>query len=359
MKVALVYDRLNKWGGAERVLIALHKIFPDAPLYTSVYSPENASFAKDFQVRTSFLQKYKFLRDHNEMLALFMPMAFESFNFDEFDLVISVTSESAKGIITKPHTVHLCYCLTPTRYLWSGYDEYFRGKFMKFISTPALMYLKRWDKLASSRPDFYIAISTEVSKRIKKYYGKESEIIFPPIMLKDFKLKNTKQQNFYLLVSRMSRSTHYKKVDLAIEAFNKTGLPLKIIGTGPLENKLKRKSGKNIEFLGKLTDERLAYYYESCKALIFPGLEDFGLVMAEAQFFGKPIIAYRGGGARDIVEDKKTGILFKEQTVESLISALKRFSESDYNKPDIKFSAQRFTFDKFKLSLEKQIESRI
>jgi glycosyltransferase involved in cell wall biosynthesis len=355
MKVALVYDRLNKWGGAERVLLALHEIFPDAPLYTSVYSPENASFAKVFDVKTSFLQKYRSLRSHNEMLALFMPLAFESFNFDDFDLVISVTSESAKGILTKPKTRHICYCLTPTRYLWSGYDEYFRGEVMKFISTPALKYLKRWDRVASKRPDSMIAISTEVQSRIKNYYGRDSEIIFPPIMIEKKNLKSESREKYFLMVSRLSRSTHYKKVDLAIEAFNKTNYNLKIIGTGPLRSKFEKKANKNIKFLGKLTDEKLAYYYQNSQALVFPGLEDFGLVMAESQFFGKPVIAFSGGGAKDIVKDNKTGLLFKEQNAQSLLEALKSFHESDYNRQDILKSAERFSFENFKTNLERQI----
>lgn len=348
MKVALVYDRINKWGGAERVLLALHKIFPDAPLFTSVYSPQGASWASEFDIKTSPLQNLKYMQKHNEMLALFMPISFESFNFDEFDLVVSVTSESANGIVTKPHTRHICYCLTPTRYLWSGYDEYFRSPFMKTVSTPALRYLRRWDKISSSRPDEYIAISTEVQNRIKKFYGKDSKIIFPPIMIDQPSKKNIKSENFYLLVSRLSRLSYYKKVDLAIEAFNRTGLSLKIVGTGPLEKKLRKNAKKNIEFLGELTDDKLAYYYERCKALVFPGLEDFGLVMAEAQFFGKPVIAFEGGGALDIVKEGKTGKLFKEQNVESIVDALKNFDESSYNKADIISSSARFTFEKFK-----------
>ncbi len=358
MKVALVYDRVNKWGGAERVLLAFHKIFPQAPLFTSVYSENRASWAKDFEVKTSFLQNLKLMRDHNEMLALLMPVAFESFNFDDYDLVISVTSESANGIITKPKTLHVCYCLTPTRYLWSGYDEYFRGAFMRTTSIPALKYLRRWDRLSSHRPDNYIAISTDVKNRIKKYYGEDSEIIFPPVMI-DNANKNTKTEDFYLLVSRLSRLANYKKVDLAIEAFNKTGFKLKIVGGGPMEKKLKRSAKKNIEFLGELTDKELAYYYERCIALVFPGLEDFGLVMAEAQFFGKPVIAYGAGGALDIVKPGVTGKFFHNQEVDSLVSALKSFEESSYNKRDIVENAQRFTFDKFRENFEKYINSRI
>jgi glycosyltransferase involved in cell wall biosynthesis len=359
MKVALVYDRLNKWGGAERVLLALHKIFPDAPLYTSVYNSSTAAWAKVFDVRTSSLQNLKVVRAHNEMLGLFMPVSFESFNFDEYDLVISVTSESANGILTKPGTFHVCYCLTPTRYLWSGYDEYFRGKAMRTISSPALRYLRRWDKLSANRPDEYIAISTEVKNRIKKFYDRESQVIFPPIMIEKRKAKETATKDFYLLVSRLSRLSYYKKVDLAIEAFNQTGLDLKIVGGGPMEKKLKRKASKNIEFLGELTDSELAYYYESCKALVFPGLEDFGLVMAEAQFFGKPVIAYAGGGALDIVKEGKTGRLFKEQSVKSLVEALKSFDGRSYNKREIAQNGERFTFDKFRIDLENFIAKRM
>src|SRR3990167_4163999 len=282
MKVALVYDRVNKWGGAERVLLALHKIFPDAPLYTSVYSAENSKWANVFNVKTSFLQSAKTLRQYNDLLALFMPVAFESFSFDEYDLVISVTSEAAKGIITKPGTVHICYCLTPTRYLWSGYEDYFSNKLLRFFSSGSVSYLRNWDKTASKRPDYYLAISKEVKKRIKKYYGKDSSIIFPPVMFTNKHKTKSKPKDYFLLVSRLSSFSYYKKVDLAIKALNKTGLPLKIVGVGPLMNNLKSKSEKNIEFLGELTDRELESYYQSCRALIFPGKEDFGLVMAEA-----------------------------------------------------------------------------
>lgn len=181
MKVAIVYDRVNKWGGAERVLLVLHEMFPDAPLYTSVYDEKRAPWTKVFpQVYSSFLQKIPFAKGNHEFLAPLMPIAFEQFDFGKYDLVISVTSESAKGIITRPGTFHLCYCLTPTRYLWSGYEEYFKNPILRFISKPVISYLKSWDKIAASRPDKIIAISTEVQKRIKKYYGRESEIIYPP-----------------------------------------------------------------------------------------------------------------------------------------------------------------------------------
>ena len=358
MKVALVYDRLNKWGGAERVLLALNKIFPKAPLFTSVWSKKNTPWTNVFDVKTSFLQKFGIFHKYNEALALLMPISFESFNFDEYDLVISVTSESASGIITKPGTKHIWYCLTPTRYLWSGYGDYFKNPLIRAGSKPALSYLRRWDKISSHRPDDYIAISSEVMKRIKKYYGKESKIIYPPIMIEKSKLKKTHDEDFFLLVSRLSRFSYYKKVDLAIEAFNKTGQKLKIVGSGPMEKSFRKKANKNIEFLGELTDLALAYYYERCKALIFPGLEDFGLTMAEAQFFGKPVIAYKAGGALDIIIEGITGEFFDKQNPDSLRDALKKFERKSYNERDIIRNSERFTFESFKQNLEKYISGR-
>ena len=347
MKVALVYDRVNKWGGAERVLLALHKIFPDAPLYTSVYDRQNASWASEFEIKTSFLQRIKFLRSRNDKLFLFMPLAFESFNFDEFDLVISVSSEAAKGIITKPKTRHICICLTPTRYLWSGYEDYIRGGLRRIISKPFVSYLRSWDKVAASRPDQFIAISAEVRERIEKYYRRESKLIYPPVMISSSKKKAVKGEDF-LLVSRFSRGSYYKRVNLAVKAFNKSGLPLTVIGGGPMLENIKRESRSNIKFLGEVSEESLTRHYESCKALIFPGLEDFGLVMAEAQTFGKPVIAYRGGGAKEIIEEGVTGEFFEEQSVDSILTALKKFEGKSYNTVDIKRNSERFSFENFK-----------
>src|SRR5258706_1324843 len=180
MRVALVYDRVNKWGGAERILLALHRIFPNAPLYTSVYDRKRAPWAQVFRVKTSFLQEIPFIKSHHELFPFLMPIAFESFSFDEYDFVISVTSESAKGIITRPSTAHICICLTPTRDLWSGYEEYFKNFFLLIFTKPILINLKSWDKTASEREDELIAISKEVKRRIKKYYKKKSKILYPP-----------------------------------------------------------------------------------------------------------------------------------------------------------------------------------
>ncbi len=356
MKVALVYDRINKWGGAERVLLALHKIFPEAPLYTSVYSKEDAKWAKVFRIKTTYLQNAKYFQKHNEMIAGLVPSAFESFDFSEYDLVISVTSEAAKGILTNIKTKHICYCLTPTRYLWSGYEDYFQNKYIKFFSTPIVRYLKYWDLIAASRPDHMIAISSEVKRRIKKYYERDSEIIFPPVLnLPRSKRKTNKK--YFLLVSRLSKFTYYKKVDLAIETFNQLNLSLVIVGSGPMREELEKKANKNIKFVGDLTDESLAYYYENCLALVFPGLEDFGLVMAEAQSYGKAVIAYKGGGALDIVKPGITGEFFNQQSVESLSEALINFDERRYNKREIVRHSKNFSFKEFKKNIESYINN--
>lgn len=359
MKVALVYDRVNKWGGAERVLLALHKIFPTAPLYTSIYNRASSHWADEFEVKTSFLQTAAAIRKYNELLAIFMPIAFERFSFDEYDLVISVTSESAKGIITSPKTIHISYCLTPTRYLWTSYEDYFSNRLIRFLSRGSVSYLRSWDRVASARPDHFIAISTEVKNRIKKYYQRDSEIIFPPLMIEKPKAILKTKQKFFLFVSRFSRFSYYKRGDLVIEAFNRSGLPLKVVGSGPMLGKLKSKAKRNIEFLGELTDVKLAYYYENCIALVFPGNEDFGLVMAEAQFFGKPVIAYKAGGAIDIIIEGKTGEFFLNQDADSLMRALKSFDERRYNKTHIIRNSQRFSFEVFKSSFEKFIEKKL
>lgn len=369
MKVAIIYDRINKWGGAERILLALNKLFPDAPLFTSVYNPKKATWANVFKIKTSFLQNFPFATSYHELYAGLMPLAFESFNFTDYDLVISVTSEAAKGIMTSPKTKHICICLTPTRYLWSGYDEYFKNDFFKFLTKPIILYLRFWDKIAAQRPDVMIAISENVQERIKKYYDCNSVVIYPPVTLSQkshpgvakshdriFSEKDAiaslqhDNKNYFLVVSRLSRFTQYKRVDIAIEAANKLNINLKIVGDGDIDY-FRKKASKNIEFLGHVTDQELASYYKNCKALIFPGNEDFGLVMVEAQIFGKPVVAFRGGGALEIIKEGKTGEFFNQQTVGSLIKILQRFKETSYNSKDCISNAQKFSQKRFEKEL--------
>ena len=353
MRVALVYDRVNKLGGAERVLLALKKIFPQAVLFTSVYSKKRAKWARAFSVQTSFLQKFSFAVTHHELFPVLMPIAFESFSFKNFDLVISITSEAAKGIITNANQKHLCICLTPTRYLWSGYSEYFKNRLFSLFSKPLVWYLREWDKAASLRPDVYIAISHEVQKRIKKFYSRKSHIIYPPYSLLPGRVKPTKG-SYFLVVSRLSKFTQYKRVDLAIKACNVLRLPLVIVGGGDISY-FKKIAGPTITFAGNVSDKLLRSYYQNCKALLFPGLEDFGLVMVEAQSFGKPVIAYKAGGALEIIKEGKTGMFFTRQTVESLAKALKKFNERSYNTVACQKNAKRFSFEIFKREIKNTV----
>lgn len=367
MKVALVYDRVNKFGGAEQVLLALHKIWPNAPLYTSVYDKSLTPWADVFDVRTSFLQKLPLPKNKHEMYPFLMGIAFESFNFDDYDVVISVTHEFAKAIITRPQTLHVCYCLTPVGYLWSGYSQYFFGKpaWFQALTKPIIAYLRWYDKIISQRPDLYVTISRTVRERIKKYYQRDSEVIYPPVnvpKISNFKLAprsfGTQISNYFLIVSRL---VPQKRIDIAVQAFNQLDLPLKIVGTGILKEKLRAKAKNNIEFLGHVSNEELTRLYSCCRAVIIPGEEDFNIVSVEAQSFGKPVIAYGKGGVTETVIDGKTGWFFPEQTTDSLVGILKRMSPDKIEAiqpEECKGNANRFTQEKFSVQFKNLIDAK-
>ena len=358
MKVALVYDRVNKWGGAERVLMALHELFPAAPLYTSVYNAKRAAWAKVFEVKTSFLQKLSAAHSNHEFIPFLMPLVVEHFSFDEYDLVISLTSEAAKGILTKPGTKHICYCLTPTRYLWSGYKDYLNTKVKQTLASPFISYLRKWDKLAARRPDVFVAASEEVKQRIKKYYNQDADaVIYPPTNLKDKNGGDNKKNGDYFLV--VSRFVPYKRIDLAIAACNALRVPLKIIGRGREEGRLRAMAGKTVEFVGSVSDGQLITYYKNCKALIFPGVEDFGLTIIEAQMFGKPVIAFRGGGALETVVEGKTGSFFAKQTKEALKEILITFNSKKFHPDTCKMQADKFSLRVFKEQFVKLVDRTI
>lgn len=353
IKVALVYDRINKWGGAERILLLLHEMFPKAPVYTSVYEKSSASWAKKIKIHTSFLQSIPVARKHHEFFALLMPKVFESFDFSAYDLVISLTSESAKGIKVNGRTKHLCICLTPTRYLWSDFNTYFPNKFIRLMIFPFIYYLKNWDIKAASNPHKIIAISKNVQKRIRKYYHRESEVMYPPLFLKGQSAE--KKGEYYIVVSRLSRFSPHKKIELAIDAFNKLQFPLKVVGKGDV-HRYKKLAGKTVDIVGGVTDEKLLEYYKNCKGLVFPGVEDFGLVMVEALSFGKPVLAYKAGGALEIVQEGKNGMFFSKQNTTSLVNALKLFDKGGYNRKDCVASSRRFSKKMFTKSLQEHIK---
>ena len=352
-KVALVYDRVNKFGGAERILLDLHNLFPKAPLYTLVFEPNSAYWAKNIKVIVSFFNRLPFLRSHHELLTPLASLGFESFNFDRYDLVISVTSSDAKAIVTKPQTLHICYCLTPPRYLWSLSKTY-RDKpgfgWLDPVARSVFAFLKKrlqkYDRLIANRPDFYLSISKTVSRRIKKIYGRSAEMIYPGIDKKFFELKliDVRKREYHLYVGRL---VPYKKTDLVVAAFNQLGLPLVIVGSGSETKKLKQMAGDNVTFAGQVSDQRLIEYYRYAKALIFPQVEDFGLVPLEAQACGTPVIAFNRGGAKETVISGKTGIIFTHQTASAIIKAVKRLQTANLDPKGCRENAQKFTQQKF------------
>lgn len=350
MKIALVYDRVNTFGGAERVLLAIKEILPSVDLVTSVYNPSSAPWANEFDsVKTSFLQKLPLPKDKHYLYPMLMPVAFESLDLRKYDLVISVSSEYAKGVISSNSSFHIDYCLTPTRYLWSGSSHYFKNKLFRKIASPLVSYLKDWDLLASSRPDLMVPISTDVKLRIDKYYKrKQGEILFPPVDTKKFSYKGRKEKNnsdeYFLIVSRL---VSYKKVDLAIKAFNFLGKKLIVVGEGRQMDQLKRLARPNIHFAGRVGDTELLKLYHGAQALIFPQIEDFGIVAVESQSAGTPVIAYKKGGAVDTVIEGETGTFFKRQRVSSLVEAVRGFNSKDYSKDAIIENAKRFDKSRF------------
>lgn len=366
MRVALVYDRVNTWGGAERVLLALHELWPQAPLYTSVYEPSLAPWARVFDVRTSFMQHIPLASRNHELFPWLTPIAFESFSFDAFDLVVSVTSAEAKGIITKPETLHVCYCLTPTRYLWSGYSQYQRepgmgsaGFIVRYMHSVAAPTLKRWDTIASSRPDYYIAISESVEKRVKKFYRQSVQsVIYPPVDLDTFRMPSPdggNRENYYLVVSRL---VAYKRIDVIIRAFNRLRLPLVIIGQGREREALMRIAGPSIRFLdGYLTDSELAAYYQNCRGFVTMADEDFGIATVEALASGSPVIGLNRGGTAEIVKNGETGLLVESQTEEALALALGRFEQVTFHRNTCRKSARRFDKHHFMTHMKQTLTS--
>lgn len=288
---------------------------------------------------------------------MLMPLAVEQFDFSYFDLVISNSASFGKGIITKPKTKHISYCMTPTRFLWGGshkfVEEFNYSWPVKKLIPLFTSYLRIWDQDAATRVDHFIAISKFIKDRVKKYYGRNAEIIYPPVDTKKFKFSNGAGE-YFLMVGRL---VPYKKFDLAINAFNELGLPLKVIGDGPERKKLEKIARKNIEFLGLTSDCKMPALYGKAKAVIFPQEEDFGIVPVEAMASGKPVIAYGGGGALETMKDGETGIFFKEQTVEALTEAVKKFDEKLFDPQIIRNHALGFDKEVFKRNIKSFIDS--
>lgn len=352
MRVALVHDYLNQYGGAERVLEAFCEMFPDAPIYTLVYDAKLTGFAfEGKKIKTSFLQKVPFAASRHRYFPILMPYAIEQLDLSDYDIVLSDSGSYAKGIITKPDTLHVSYCHTPHRYVWDNshklIGEFGYPRIIKSLSPIFMTYVRLWDVQASERVDAFIANSEFVKKRVKKYYDRDATVIYPPLNSGRFFIREP--SDYFLMVGRM---VPYKKFGLTVGAFNKLGLNLKIIGDGPERKNLEKKAGPNIEFLGLVSEPHLPEYYARAKALIFPQEEDFGVVATESMASGRPVIAYRAGGALEIIKEGEDGIFFNEQTEESIIDAVERFQTMQFNPYLIREHAMRFDKEEFKVGIK-------
>lgn len=356
MKVALVHDWLNQVGGAENVLIALKELFPDAPVYTSIYDPAAMpSIMRGWEIHTSFMDRLPGIhRRHQAYLPLY-PLAFERFDLSAYDLVISNKSGFCHGIITPPQTLHLCYCLAPTRFLWNfqGYVQREGiGAGAAAALQPALTGLRLWDQTAAQRPDGFIAISRAIQARIEKYYRRDSTVIYPPVETDRF-VPAPVRDDYALIVSRL---IPYKRIDLAIHAFNALGRPLVIIGEGRDRAALERIAGPTVRFLGRVDDSELPDWLGRARLFLFPGEEDFGIAPLEAQAAGVPVVAFGAGGALDTVIDGATGILFHEPTPEALTEAVLRLDSLRLDPALIRAHARTFDTAHFKARLSEHIE---
>jgi glycosyltransferase involved in cell wall biosynthesis len=360
MRIALVHDYLVQYGGAERVLECFAELFPFAPIYTLVYNKKLMhGVLEGKNIKTSFIQDFPLSSKYHRVFPQFMPSAIEQFNFSDYDIVLSDSSSYAKGAITGPDTLHVCYMHTPMRYAWDDcqkytQDFYFPSLIKKII--PFFMnYIRIWDRMSIERVDKLIANSNFVAKRIKKYYKKDSEIIYPPVSFNDFHISQ-KREEYFLMVGRLIA---YKRFDIAIVAFNKLGLKLKIIGRGPESERLRKMAGPNIEFMGRISDQELAQYYSQCQAFIFPQEEDFGIVAIEAMASGRPVIAYRGGDIPEHLEDGKTGVFFEKQNPEDIISAVKKFQSIAFDPSYIRESVRKFDKSVFKAKIKEYIDKEL
>jgi len=361
MKIAIIHDYITAYGGAEKTFKVLTEMFPQAEIYTLFYDKKiKKKLFGDKKIHTSFLQKFPaILKRKYQLLLPFMPIAAETLDFREFDLVISSSFSFAKGIITRPKTTHICYCYSPTRYLWDRP----RSKFI-------LHYFRIWDRQAAERVDKFIAISKTVQQRIKKYYKKDSVVIYPPVEIKNQKSKihayrqaGKNQNEFYLIVSQLRK---YKRIDLAVEAFNKLGLKLVIIGDGPERKRLQRMAKKNVKILGWQPDEIVDGYFRNCTAFIFPGEDDFGIAPVEAMAYGKPVLAYKKGGATETIIEGQTGEFFKSRLPLSMGSSSAvladgirrlRANLQNYDPKFIRSHAKNFSRKRFEKELLRFLKS--
>ncbi len=359
MKTALVHDWMNQIGGAEDVLETLVDLYPGRPIYTSLYRRKKMPpHWQNWDIRTSFIDRLPFARKNQQLYFPLYPIAFEHFDFRDYDLVISNKSGFCHGILTGPETLHICYCLTPTRYVWR-YHQYAEqenlGSVTRSLLTPFLTNLRMWDRLAADRVDYFIAISEEVRRRIAKIYHRDSVIIHPPVDVQRFEPSDC-VEDYYLFVGRL---VPYRRLDLLIEAFNKLARPLLIAGTGRDRERLEALAGPTITFLGYVPDDQLPDLFARCRAFLFPGEEDFGIAPIQAMAAGRPVIAYAGGGSLETVRHGETGWLFTEQSAAAIMTAVEAMDDLNVDGRLIRQHAQQFDTSVFKQKMQTFVEQKM
>ncbi len=358
MPLALVHDWLNQLGGAEDVLETLAQMFPQSPIFTSIYwkagMPEHY---RQWPIRVSFMDRLPGVHRHHQPYLPLYPLAFERLNLTGHDLILSNKSGFCHGVPKPGGAVHICYCLAPTRYVW-GFDEYAAreglSSTVRVLLRPLLAGLRRWDLRAARRVDHFIAISSDIQRRIARFYERESVIIHPPVdlrrfaMRRDVPVERLDGDDYFLSVGRL---IPYKRVDLAVKACGQLNLPLWVGGAGRDRERLEGMAGPQVKFLGRVPEADLPEVLARCRAFIFPGLEDFGITPVQALAAGRPIIAYAGGGALDIVQEGVNGVLFHEHTEAALGEAIERFSKIKFDSETIRRSAEKFDAAVFKEKL--------
>jgi glycosyltransferase involved in cell wall biosynthesis len=358
MRIAIVHYWLVGLRGGEKVLEAICETYPDADIFTHVYDAEAAGpIIGAHKVTTTFIAKLPFARRFYKFYLPLMPFALEALDLSAYDLVISSESGPAKGVLTRPDAIHVCYCHSPMRYIWDQYQLYrssagFPARMMMPVLAP---FLRLWDVVSSNRVDHFIANSRFVAKRIKKTYRRDAEVIFPPVRLEDYDIEAHPSGDYYFFISQLET---YKRAEIVIEAANRLGRKLIVVGAGAEEERLASLAGPTVTLLGRQTTEEIAKLYRNCRALLFAGIEDFGIVFLEAMASGRPVIAYAKGGALDAVIDGKTGLLYKEQTVEALMQAILAFEANPdgFDPQAIRAHAETFNTDAFKAKFKAAIE---
>ena len=358
MNIALVHDYLVQDGGAERVLKAFHEIWPEAPIFVLFHKEGSVEGFDKAHVKKSFIHSIPFAKTKYRWLLPLMPLATEQHNLTDFDVVLSSTSSFAKGVLTHPETLHVSYCHTPTRYLWTDTHSYMNdlkcNAIVKYVLPKLIHKLRLWDKASADRVDHFIANSNTVQKRIQKFYRKNSSILYPPVDTHNFFVSENTDDYF---VSG-GRLVPYKRFDLLVQVFNRLGWPLKIFGSGPELEKLQSMARPNITFLGRVSDKEKAQLYSKAKAFLHPQLEDLGITPIEAMASGCPVIAFNKGGVTETVIPGKTGVFFSEQTWESLLETLLQFNAEEWNREYIHNYAQKFGVHHFKTRMQRFIEEK-